>query len=208
MRSLAARAGTVGPALFFSVVLVEGAIRPGYRPLRDAISELSIGPRGWIQTTNFVVFGILFLIFAAGVKTAFRHSHAGRAGAALLFAIGAGVLGSGVFPAEPWPPSSMSAIGLLHLACAMLLVFALLPIATAFMARAVAGDARWRPLMWPTVLTSIATFVLLAGGLALMSPPGRPPRIGNHYAGLLQRCDVAVFLAWQVAVARRLAKRT
>jgi hypothetical protein len=74
------------------------------------------------------------------------------------------------------------------------------------MRRAFAADARWRSLGPASTLTSLVTLALLAGGLALMSPPGQPARIGNEYAGLIQRVDVAVFLAWQVAVARRIAK--
>jgi hypothetical membrane protein len=206
MQRLASLAGTVGPVLFLGVVLVEGAVRPDYRPLHDTISELSAGPRGWIQTANFVGFGILFLIFARGVKSSLPDARAARAGAALLTVIGLGVLGCGLFPAESWPPSSMGPAGLLHLICAMLLVFALLPVVTAVLTRAFAADARWRSLAPVTALTSLLTFTLLAGGLALMSPPGQPSRIGNEYAGLLQRVDVAVFLAWQVVVARRLSK--
>ena len=206
MRTLAAIAGTVGPALFFLVLLVEGAVRPGYRPLRDTISELSLGPRGWIQTANFLVFGLLFIVFARGVRASVTDSRATRLGARLLLVIGVGVLGCGLFRAEHWPPSSMSPAGVLHLLCAIVLVFALLPVATGVMARAFAVDAHWRSLGRVTRLTSFLTLVLLVGGLALMSPPGQPPRIGNVYAGLIQRIDVAVFLAWQMAVARRIAR--
>jgi hypothetical protein len=74
------------------------------------------------------------------------------------------------------------------------------------MARAFSADAHWRSLGRMTLLTSFLTLALLVGGLALMSPPGQPPRFGNVYAGLIQRIDVAVFLAWQIAVARRLAR--
>ena len=56
-----------------------------------------------------------------------------------------------------------------------------------------------------TLLTSFLTLALLVGGLALTCTPGQPPRFGNVYAGLIQRIDVAVFLAWQIAVARRIA---
>jgi hypothetical protein len=191
--------------VFLAVLLVEGAVRPEYQPLHDTISELSLGPRGWIQTANFLVFGILFLVFASGVKASLDESRAAQLGGALLSAIGLGVLGCGLFRAESWPPSSMSPVGLLHLVCAIGLVFALLPVATGVLTRAFVADARWRTLALATGLTSLVTLALLVGGLALMSPPGRPPRIGNAYAGLIQRVDVAVFLAWQVAVARRIA---
>ena len=203
--TLAALAGTVGPVLFFVVLLVEGAVRPGYRPLRDTISELSLGPRGWIQTANFLVFGILFLVFARGVKASLDDSRAARLGGTLLSLIGLGVLGCGLFQAEPWPPSSMSPTGLLHLTCAMV-VFIFLPVATGVMIRAFVADVRWRSLGPATSLTSFVTLALLVGGIAFMSPPGQPSRIGNEYAGLIQRIDVAVFLAWQIAVARRITR--
>jgi hypothetical membrane protein len=206
MRPLAALAGTVGPVLFFVVVLIEGAVRPGYRPLHDTISELSLGPRGWIQTANFLVFGILFMVFARGVKASLDDSRAARLGATLLLLIGLGVLGCGLFRAEPWPPSSMSPTGLLHLVCAVVLVFALLPLATGVMIRPFVADVRWRSLGPATSLTSFVTLALLVGGIAFMSPPGQPSRFGNEYAGLIQRIDVAVFLAWQIAVARRITR--
>jgi hypothetical membrane protein len=200
-------AGTVGPALFLVVLLVEGAVRPGYRPLHDTISELSLGPRGWIQTANFLVFGVLFIVFAHGVKAGLDDSRAARVGGSLLSLIGLGVLGCGLFRAQHWPPSSMGPAGLLHLACAMVLVFGLLPVATGVLMRAFAADARWRSLAPATGLTSFVTLTLLVGGLALMNPPGQPSRIGNDYAGLIQRMDVAVFLTWQIAVARRIVSR-
>src|SRR6476469_7535008 len=126
MRTLAAIAGTVGPLQFFLVLLVEGAARPGYRPLHDTISELSLGPRGWIQTANFLVFGVLFRVFARGVNASLDDSRAARVGGLLFSLLGLGVLGCGLFRAQHWPPSSMGPTGLLHLACAMVLVFGLL----------------------------------------------------------------------------------
>src|ERR1051325_5284255 len=108
MRRLAALAGIAGPLVFFTVVILEGAHRRGYDPLRDTISELSLGPRGWIQTANFLVFGVLFLVFAYGVKTGLGGFGAARIGGLLLFVIGLGVLGCGLFRPEHWPPSSMS----------------------------------------------------------------------------------------------------
>ena len=66
IRTLASWAGMIGPTLFVAVFTLEGWLRPGYNPLSMVVSELSLGPRGWIQITNFLMLGVLFLIFAPG----------------------------------------------------------------------------------------------------------------------------------------------
>lgn len=196
----------VGPMLFLAVVLVEGAVRPGYNPWRNTISELSLGPRGWIQATNFLMFGVLLLVFTRGLRGSLADSRAASVGCGLLLAIGFGVLLSGLFRAEPWPPSSMSTSGLIHLLSAVGLIFALLPAACGVLARAFSAEPRWRALASFTGFTAAATLLLFVGGLALMSPPGQPPRFGNQHAGLIQRIDVSVFLVWLWVTAWRLKR--
>ncbi|MBE1484431.1 putative membrane protein [Plantactinospora soyae] len=56
--------GAVAPGLFILVFLVDGATRAGYDPTYHPVSALSLGPRGWIQITNFVLTGLLLLGFA------------------------------------------------------------------------------------------------------------------------------------------------
>ncbi|HEV2457000.1 MAG TPA: DUF998 domain-containing protein [Ktedonobacterales bacterium] len=53
--------GTAGTLLFPIIYLVEGATRPGYDPLRQTISSLSLGPGGWIQQLNFALCGVSVL---------------------------------------------------------------------------------------------------------------------------------------------------
>jgi hypothetical membrane protein len=45
---------------------VEGFTQPGYDAWQQPISALSLGPGGWVQQVNFVVFGVLMLLSAAG----------------------------------------------------------------------------------------------------------------------------------------------
>ena len=45
----------IGPALFVVTFTIEGCLRPGYRAREMFVSELSLGPRGWIQIANFIV---------------------------------------------------------------------------------------------------------------------------------------------------------
>lgn len=62
--------GAAAPVLFVGAFLAQGAVRPGYAPLRDTISALMNGDAGWGQRLNFAVFGILVIGFAAGLRIA------------------------------------------------------------------------------------------------------------------------------------------
>ncbi len=63
-------AGVLGTTLFVLVFLIDGATRSGYHPVRQPVSALALGPRGWGQTTNFIVSGLLTAASAAGVQLA------------------------------------------------------------------------------------------------------------------------------------------
>lgn len=58
--------GGIGAVLFTVTYLIEGFTRPGYDAWLQAIAALSLGPGGWVQQVNFVVFGILMLLSAVG----------------------------------------------------------------------------------------------------------------------------------------------
>jgi Protein of unknown function (DUF998) len=64
--------GLIAGPLFMTTVVVEGALRPGYDPLRHSISSLAVGPSGWVQTVNFLAAGALSLAFARGLRDTVR----------------------------------------------------------------------------------------------------------------------------------------
>jgi hypothetical membrane protein len=100
------RCGVVGPILFIAVFLIEGAIRPGYRPWRHFVSLLAHGERGWVQATNFFVFGSLCLCFAAGLA----RLGTGVALPVLFALLGVGLIASGLFPCDAglgYPPGAV-----------------------------------------------------------------------------------------------------
>src|SRR5262249_30525864 len=69
-------AGATGPVLFWLVVIVDGFTEPGYDARKAFISELALGKHGWVQTANFIVVGLLMLLFAVGLR---GHFPSGRA---------------------------------------------------------------------------------------------------------------------------------
>lgn len=95
--------GLAGAVLFTIIYLIEGAIRPGYDAWQQAISALSLGPGGWIQQVNFVVFGVCTL----GMAFAWRKVLTGSV-YALVYPIIRGIEGLalimvGFFSQDPAP---------------------------------------------------------------------------------------------------------
>ena len=58
--------GGIGAILFTATYLIEGVTQPGYDAWQQAIAALSLGPGGWVQQVNFVVFGVLLVLSAVG----------------------------------------------------------------------------------------------------------------------------------------------
>src|SRR5664280_1773513 len=91
----------VGAPLFVATALIEGAGRAGYEPIREPVSALALGERGWIQRANFVGTGLAMLAGASGL----RRSSSARAGSSwgprLVGAYAVGLIGAGLFTMDP-----------------------------------------------------------------------------------------------------------
>jgi Protein of unknown function (DUF998) len=63
-RSIALLAcGVAAGPLFFTIFLTAGVLRPDYDPFRHPVSSLEFGPRGWVQSVNFILTGTLVTLF-------------------------------------------------------------------------------------------------------------------------------------------------
>ncbi len=108
-------AGDLG-SLYVVVALAQVDVR------RHAVSHLSNGDHGWVQVANFLVTGLLVIAGALGCRRAIRSSSGSTWGTALLVVYGLGLLGAGIFEADPgngYPPgieapAEMTSSGLLH----------------------------------------------------------------------------------------------
>jgi hypothetical membrane protein len=59
--------GVIGPVTFVVLDLIASALRPGYDLTFDTISQLAVGPLGWLQTLNFVFIGISTILMGVGL---------------------------------------------------------------------------------------------------------------------------------------------
>ena len=97
--------GAAAGAVFVAVLLIEGALRPGYDSTYHTGSALSLGERGWIQIANFLQLGLGMFAFAVGVHQTLNSV----VGAVLVAIFGLGAIVAGVFRMDPmrgYPPGA------------------------------------------------------------------------------------------------------
>ena len=193
IRKIAPWAGMLGPALFTLTFTLNGLLRPGYDPVRMYVSELSIGPRGWVQIVNFMVLGLCLMVFSLGLFKAFPTGKASRAGPILLMIIAACYFISGPLVTDPASmfDNQQSLQGFLH-GIFGALVFALSPVCCFVFWRRFREDANRKRMRHWTLLAAIIMMAIVV----LMKIAQPPTSQLNPWAGLIQRCSLVTFYAW------------
>jgi hypothetical protein len=196
-------AGTAGGLAFTGVYLAEGATRAGYRALAQPISALSLGPDGWTQQLNFIVFGVLVCLSAAGWRAALAPGRGALAFPVLRVIAGAGLVMDGLFAQDPsggYPPGARTGAptvhGQLHTLFAVITITALAGGCFVLAAR-FAAEPGWRRWAVFAAAAGVATVVFIAAFGAA----------GGHggLAGLWERAAGGATSVLTVAVLARLA---
>jgi hypothetical membrane protein len=190
--------GVAGPALFTVTWLIEGALRPGYDPIRSWISELALSDRGWIQLASFLISGALIAVFGRGLRAAITEGRSARWGPRAVIAAGAALFAAGVFVIDPGtyhPPGAagMTWHGILH-NIAGPIVFISLAAAAAIYSR---RFTRWYGL---TTAALVIAFWVAAGVLNDLDHAGV---WSPAPAGLLERLSVLTGFAYVAYLAYR-----
>ncbi|WP_460344363.1 DUF998 domain-containing protein [Actinoallomurus acanthiterrae] len=191
-------AGALVPALLWA----DGATRSGYSLWHHGASQLGTGERGWLQTINFVLGGLLLAAFAAGVRRVLRGGRGATWGPLLLAAAAAGLIVAGLVPTDPalgYPPgqpSTVTAAGLVHQVAGFLL-FAGLSATTFVLARRLRETSRAWALYSRLSGTVIIVFAFAAGIAYRLDAQGlwRPAP-----AGLLEHLSLLAGFCWLIAV--------
>jgi hypothetical membrane protein len=190
----------VGSVLFTVTYTFAGALRPGYSPIDQAISDLGVGDRAWLLNVALIVLGLLLVGLAVDFYRLVRPeaSRLLRLATAIFLAmVGAGYVVAGIFP-ETIP---------IHWLLGATLIYVGAPLG--FLLAAVLllrGGPTWRRLGVYSLVASLATVVLVGLTFAVFSSysfsPGALPvgRLG----GLMERLLFTEILAWYVVIGSRL----
>jgi Protein of unknown function (DUF998) len=101
--------GIVAGPLFLVVSLVQAFTREGFDLGRHPISLLSLGDLGWLQISNFVVTGAMYLACAIGLRRVLQSGRGTTWGPRLVGALGVGLIAAGLFITDAgagYPPGA------------------------------------------------------------------------------------------------------
>jgi len=182
------------------------ALPPHYSPIRDAESDLAVGPYGYIMAINFLNRGVFSLVFVYSLTRTLRRTEAVpgsgagsknrySSGLRLLDVWGVGAILLAIFPTDV-PATPVSWHGAIHLVVATIAFLAgalgALRLSSQFgqsqALRGVRGAA-----MALAVLAAI--FCVLTLGLGFVSP-----HLAAQIGGLNERIFLAMVLLWMATV--------
>ncbi len=199
----AAWAGIIAPVLFFLTWMAQELfLTDGYSPIKQPVSALAAWPHGWVQTVNFVVFGLLTFGFAAGLHRGLAPSRFGVVGPALFGVTGIGTLWGAAFPLR------MDAAGVvydpgLHLVGG-LMFFPVSAIALIVISFRLAHDRNWSNLTVPVRLAGILIIAMIPAMVVFVGPEEAPM---HDWFGLFQRVLVlGLIFPARIALSYRLLR--
>ncbi|MGB7969116.1 MAG: DUF998 domain-containing protein [Methanobacterium sp.] len=176
--------GIIAPIIFWIMVIVESILRPGYSQYYNFVSDLGVGHLAILQNINFIVFGILTIIFALGLRNGLPtpQGRSLKAGVWFVILFALGVLLAGVFPESFLSANPHNIVS-----------------ATAFVAIIAAQLLIWQGLKNrdKTVWGRYATYSFISGLLSLILVIFLKVAIlYGFYPGLSQRVFLIVSWAW------------
>jgi len=172
--------GLLGSLLFNVGYFSFGAIAVHYNMMRQPIGDLELLRHGWIQSANFIVFGLTTGLFGLGLRKELQYGFGSTILPVfhLLTAVGLMLMGMLIYePAHTY---------------ISILAFVTLPITFLLFAGRFTGDPRWKG--WPTY-TYIATILMLLFFIVFWFA-----RLNERpYSGVYERLIVVTRLVWMIA---------
>lgn len=198
----------VGVVLFVLLNVVAQLLPPHYSPIRQAVSDLAVGPYGWLLSIAFIVYSVMMLAFLFGLIWGMRKQGRSRIGLIFLslWAVLPGLLvffPTDIVDANGYPGSAQAfqmtttMHGEIHLVISVIAFISAL-LATLFISLRFPRDERLRSLRTPTLIVAL-----------LMWPPflltDTLGKIGLY--GVAERLFLGMGLFWILVVALGIRRR-
>ncbi|MCI4332845.1 MAG: DUF998 domain-containing protein [Thermoplasmata archaeon] len=183
-----------GSLQFLVAMVVVQLYYPGYSDTGNYVSDLgsSTSPWAWLFNDSIRLLGLLTILGALLVRSAFASKTTTHIGLGALVAAGLGAIAVGTFPENStWPFSGVhSAVSLV--------TFVGSGLALVLLALAMSRDTRWQGLRFYTFLSGVVTFAAL-----VLFATNRFFGIGP---GGMERVLIAPILLWGIVAGVHLAR--
>jgi len=182
--------------LFIGVFTLASFLRPGYSPIHQAISDLGVGPNGWLLDGSLVITGLLLIVFMVGFAWCMRPvlKSGWRWSSAVLLALhGLGLAVAGLFTEAP---STLA----IHWMVGATLAFFGPVVAFLITGLALRRDPVWRRWGISLLVASLVTLVLIAIMFWAFTPGTTAVPLG----GLMERVVMIEIEIWYIALGWRI----
>jgi hypothetical protein len=180
-----------GPILLELSTVIAQSWQPGYNPLRDTISSMVWGPRGWLQTANFFLISATLALLASQFKP-FLATRSAKCGGLALALVGLWFIVLGICPTQsPDGPKTIQAI--VHGLTVYFIVLSF-PLACFLLAPAVRAGRLGKLVAGYTYATGMLGVALIATGAFLIAREA-------HWFGMLERLLLLNGFVWLEIVA-------
>jgi hypothetical membrane protein len=187
--------GAVAAVQMVAFVSIAGDLRAGYEPNRNWISQLSLGPGGWLAAVNFALCGLWIILCGLGIRTTLEHTERAKRAGRLVIWCGVCLVAIAVVPTDPgigYPPDVPAAdtlIGLFHKIVSVGLGIAGIAAATV-LGRCLGS---WARPVGTAVAGVMAVAFVLGSVLVLLDANGVLP---GAPSGFLERVAMFAGLGW------------
>lgn len=202
--------GVLAGPFYIALAIFQMIIRDGYDPTRHDVSLMGNGELGWIQVVNFLVTGLLVLLATFGLRRVLKGQKGGTWGPLLLGLYGLGLLGAGLFVADPMngfplgtpdgPPAEATTSGTLHIVTGAIGFIGL--IASTFVLARYFGSRKefgWKKF-------SIITGIVYLGGFFGIAAGAQQKGVGLQVVTLLFTAAVVLGWTWISVVSAKLKR--
>jgi len=169
--------GLIGPLTFLVIYLIFGEVSPDFDMLRQPIGRLELVDYGWIQSANFIVFGLFTCAFAIGLRIELRRGFGVNLLPLCHVLTALGMIALGLFIHEP-----------VHTYASIFLTVSLFANFILFALR-FAGDPRWKGWAFYSRLCAFAIIILSV--LYWYAH-----HIDSPYAAVFEQLLVVIRLVW------------
>jgi hypothetical membrane protein len=180
----------LGILYFFAAVTAEEMLRPLYDPIQRTISELAVGPFGFLQTSAFIVLGLSLLALQHALARRLRRTALAHVALVLMALCGVAAFVAAAFPTN-LKGAVVTVTGEIHESVAAF-GYAGLIVAIILLSLHFRGDARWRSFFAPS--SSL-------GAMGAVASIAMGATSNGDLSGLTQRIMVVPLLLWVLLTA-------